>query len=291
MRAFAGFFAVAMLVGASIAHAGAPRTSPRPVPRDPRELAVPPKPVVRVYYRAKIRPRPRDSAAVVAPAYDLATTVPVFRSPRPPVRPSIRVTTAQRKVPRTVNGNPVFLPPPMAISEIAPVCGDSAIQGEVLAPIIGKLPGCGVARPVRISQIDGVVLSHKSIMDCQTARTLRGWISNSLKPALQSRGGGVKSLSIPSGYACRTRNSQPGAKISEHGKGRAIDISAFNLRDGSRISVKDGWKRWRDRRVLRRLHDTACGPFGTVLGPDANRFHRDHFHFDTARYRGGPYCR
>jgi len=30
---------------------------------------------------------------------------------------------------------------------------------------------------------------------------------------------------------------------------------------------------------------------GTVLGPEANRFHRDHFHFDTAEYRSGPYCR
>jgi len=35
----------------------------------------------------------------------------------------------------------------------------------------------------------------------------------------------------------------------------------------------------------------ACGPFGTVLGPESNRFHRDHFHFDTARYRSGSYCR
>jgi len=25
--------------------------------------------------------------------------------------------------------------------------------------------------------------------------------------------------------------------------------------------------------------------------PNANRFHRDHFHFDTARYRSGSYCR
>jgi hypothetical protein len=28
-----------------------------------------------------------------------------------------------------------------------------------------------------------------------------------------------------------------------------------------------------------------------VLGPNANSFHRDHFHFDTARYRSGSYCR
>jgi hypothetical protein len=39
------------------------------------------------------------------------------------------------------------------------------------------------------------------------------------------------------------------------------------------------------------MHKAACGPFGTVLGPNSNRFHQDHFHFDTARYRSGSYCR
>jgi len=39
------------------------------------------------------------------------------------------------------------------------------------------------------------------------------------------------------------------------------------------------------------MHRAACGPFGTVLGPNADRFHQDHFHFDTARHRSGPYCR
>jgi len=28
-----------------------------------------------------------------------------------------------------------------------------------------------------------------------------------------------------------------------------------------------------------------------VLGPEAARYHQDHFHFDTARYRSGSYCR
>ena len=44
-------------------------------------------------------------------------------------------------------------------------------------------------------------------------------------------------------------------------------------------------------KALKKMHKIACGPFGTVLGPNANRFHRDHFHFDTARYRSGSYCK
>jgi hypothetical protein len=33
---------------------------------------------------------------------------------------------------------------------------------------------------------------------------------------------------------------------------------------------------------LRRLHNGACATFRTVLGPDANEAHRNHFHFDLA---------
>jgi hypothetical protein len=42
---------------------------------------------------------------------------------------------------------------------------------------------------------------------------------------------------------------------------------------------------------LRRLHRGACETFSTVLGPDANEAHRNHFHFDLAsRRRSGSYC-
>jgi hypothetical protein len=41
---------------------------------------------------------------------------------------------------------------------------------------------------------------------------------------------------------------------------------------------------------LRRLHKGACATFGTVLGPEANEAHRDHFHFDLAHRRRSAYC-
>jgi hypothetical protein len=41
---------------------------------------------------------------------------------------------------------------------------------------------------------------------------------------------------------------------------------------------------------LRRLHKGACTAFGTVLGPDANEAHRNHFHFDLAPRRRSNYC-
>ena len=44
-------------------------------------------------------------------------------------------------------------------------------------------------------------------------------------------------------------------------------------------------------RFLRVLHKQACNTFGTVLGPEANEAHRDHFHLDLAPRRRSNYCR
>lgn len=41
---------------------------------------------------------------------------------------------------------------------------------------------------------------------------------------------------------------------------------------------------------LRRLHKGACGIFGTVLGPEANDAHRNHFHLDLASRRRSAFC-
>lgn len=171
------------------------------------------------------------------------------------------------------------------------VCGDIDIQGEVVGAVSGRLAGCGVAQAVRVRSVSGVGLSQGSIMDCRTASALKTWIERSAKPALARKEGGLKSLRVASHYACRTRNSRKGARISEHGKGRAIDISGFRLKSGKEISVLQGWRAPASAKALRRMHREACGPFGTVLGPEADKFHRDHFHFDTARYRSGSYCR
>lgn len=180
---------------------------------------------------------------------------------------------------------------PVAVSNKGSICGKRSIRGERLSPIPGRLNGCGVQEPVRVYSVAGVTLSQASIMDCTTAKVLDGWVGNSVKPTIGRLGGGIASLQVVAHYACRTRNSKPGAKISEHGKGHAIDISAFNLQNGLSITVLQGWRDRAQGKILRSLHQAACGPFGTVLGPKSDRHHQDHFHLDTARYRSGSYCR
>ena len=41
---------------------------------------------------------------------------------------------------------------------------------------------------------------------------------------------------------------------------------------------------------LREAHASACRTFGTVLGPEANNAHRNHFHVDLAERNSGSFC-
>lgn len=170
------------------------------------------------------------------------------------------------------------------------ICGDLDIQGER----IGTHPGpgsCGVDDAVRVRAVDGVRLSTPAVMDCATARALKTWVEQGLRPAIGTAGGGAEAIRVMGHYSCRPRNNQPGARLSEHSFGRAIDVGGIRLRDGTEISVLRHWNSQDHGARLRQIWQAACGPFGTVLGPNANAWHRDHFHFDTARYRSGSYCR
>ncbi|MEM9125824.1 MAG: extensin family protein, partial [Pseudomonadota bacterium] len=169
-------------------------------------------------------------------------------------------------------------------------CGDIAIQGKTVGRVSSKTQACGIKDAVQITSVSGVTLSRPATMDCGTALALNQWVDKSVKPTFKRRGPVVQ-LQVAAHYVCRTRNNRKGAKISEHGKGRAIDISGFVMADGEVVTVLDGWRKNPSRKQLMKVWRGACGPFGTVLGPNSDRYHRNHFHLDTARYRSGSYCR
>ena len=171
------------------------------------------------------------------------------------------------------------------------VCGDPDIQGEVIGRVRSENRSCGIKDAVRVTSVAGIGLSPRATIDCPTAQALKKWVENSAKPTFARTGGGLKNLRVAAHYACRTRNNLPGAKVSEHGRGKAIDISGFQFRDGTGVTVLKGWNASGSSSALRKLHKEACGTFGTVLGPQSDRFHKDHFHFDTARHGNGAYCR
>lgn len=250
----AGVFGFCLSISSIVATAFAapPETSPRPVLR-----SVPPK-------------------VATSPVLAAPPVAGLNQSLRPEVRPR-SVEDAGRTAAR--------------LRAQGAVCGDPEIQGDVIGRVASQVKGCGIAEAVGVRSVSGIALSPRATMDCPTARALKTWVERSAIPAFSGKGGGLKSLRVAAHYACRTRNNRPGGRVSEHGKGRAIDISEFRLTDGTSVSVLAGWGAPSTREAMQQVHRGACGPFGTVLGPNADRFHQDHFHFDTARYRNGVYCR
>lgn len=171
-----------------------------------------------------------------------------------------------------------------------PVCGDPRLVGRRMSSIGGGR-GCGIATPVRVTEVSGVALTAPIRVNCDTARALADWVDQTAKPAaVATMNANLASIRPVASYACRTRNNRPGGKLSEHAKGNAVDLAEFGLSDGRTVTVLNGW-RGQGAAFTKRLWKGACGPFGTVLGPNADKYHRDHFHFDVARHHGGPYCK
>ncbi len=260
----------------------------------PETLAVPGTIPFAVVPEAE-RPRPRPASFVrqTNPARQVEvvqaiSSLAILRSPRPVPRPE---NHARRSVVLAAAMIPTQPNPGAITGRRGSVCGDPGIRGETIAPIRARIQGCGLQDGVRVTEVDGVRLSTPATIDCTTAQALNRWVRDTVKPTVGRLGGGVESLEVFAHYACRTRNNQKGARVSEHGRGRAIDIGAITLRNGASISVLDHWRDSDLGQLLRAMHRGACGPFGTVLGPAADRFHQNHFHFDTARYRSGAYCR
>ena len=163
-----------------------------------------------------------------------------------------------------------------------------------IKPIRGK-GGCGIAHPISVDRLPGgIALSGKTALECSTAEALAQWTSQAAAPAARSiYGSKLVRIDQFASYVCRPRNSKKGAKLSEHGRGRAIDLGRFILADGRTIEVgfpKKGEAR--RKKFLNELRTAGCTFFRTVLGPGSDGHHKDHFHFDVAQRKGGyRYCR
>jgi Extensin-like protein C-terminus len=158
----------------------------------------------------------------------------------------------------------------------------------------GLFSVCGATRAFVMSAAahGAVTLSPPATLRCPMIPAVERWIGTVVRPAARRYlWRDLKGVTVIASYSCRTRNSIPGAKLSEHGRANAIDVSAFHLSDGRVIKVKSAWHSWgSEGRFVHAVHRGACRLFTTVLGPSADRYHHDHFHLDLARHgRDGNY--
>ena len=196
---------------------------------------------------------------------------------------------------------PLKLPPPAALSTCGAVIADLGVEAKPLPPIVeGANGACVIPAPVSVKALDGgaVAFTAKALLNCSLAETLATWMDDTVQPiAMETLGHQVTGLRIAASYACRNRDSLADAKLSEHARGNAIDISAFKLDGIGWIDVKTGWSGGGDKAAfLKQVRSSACGPFTTVLGPGSDSYHATHFHLDRAKRRtAGPshglYCK
>lgn len=154
-------------------------------------------------------------------------------------------------------------------------------------------PGCTQLGTVRLSSLAGdrsaFGVSNIGPVQCKTANAFSAWARFGVdRAARQILGSPLERIETMGSYSCR--NVAGTSRRSAHARAEAIDISGFILKDGRRINVKGDWSGGSaaEREFLRVVHRSACKRFGTVLGPDYNRAHEDHFHVEGT---GAKFCR
>lgn len=172
-------------------------------------------------------------------------------------------------------------------------------------------PACGFDNAVRITRTSIAVNAPFSLR-CRAALSLAMWERHVLQQAAQTElGTRVQKIEHLGSYACRNLYGKKTGTRSQHATADALDVTAFIMRDGRRVSVVNDWQPHarqtgprtesgdsdrqtqpasNDRlspeaRFLHTIHDGACSYFDAVLGPDYNSAHADHFHFDRGHAR------
>ena len=147
------------------------------------------------------------------------------------------------------------------------------------------LPRLGPAQGNSVAAFGPVAMKPAATLACPIVSALDRWLADSVQPAsMRWFGTRVVEIKQISAYSCRGMNGNSRAHISEHAFGNALDIAAFTLADGRKVTVKNGWKGMPEEQgFLRDIQGAACQQFNTVLAPGSNRFHYDHIHVDLMR--------
>lgn len=148
-------------------------------------------------------------------------------------------------------------------------------------------PQCGYAHAVRFRPGGALAIRYSPAdlgTNCAVAAALALWEWHVVQPAAERHfGRAVAGIDHFGSYNCRRLYGRDQGMWSEHASANAVDIAGFRLADGTRISVAGDWRdRGAKGRFLREMRDGACRLFATVLSPDYNEAHRDHFHLDQA---------
>lgn len=260
------------------------RATPDPAPAAVAEPTAPAEPDLLSVPMPRLRPSQTGEPTLGYAPANRIEAAPLM--PEPSARPA-----------NVAPSLPLIAPPPAARSTCGAVIAQLGVEAAALPPM--RDGACIVPAPVSVEGLDGgaVAFTAKALLNCSLAETLAAWMGDTVQPiAMRTLGARVTGLRIAASYACRNRDGLADAKLSEHARGNAIDISAFKVAGIGWIDVENGWSGGGAKAAfLRAVRSSACGPFTTVLGPGSDSYHSNHFHLDRAKRRtAGPsrglYC-
>jgi hypothetical protein len=223
---------------------------------------------------------------VVRPPGSVPTIDPINRAPAP-YRP-VQSYPAPLPPAQSVPGEPISIAPPGRSRSSDPT-GSAPPYSDTRAQLM-RPQAVPLGRPVSPAIAAGpAAVTPAATLACPLVATLDRFVSDQVQPmALRWFGQPVVEIRQISAYSCRGMNGDPRASISEHAFGNALDIAAFTLADGRKITVRDGWHGTPEEQGF--LHDVqgaACDAFSTVLAPGSNAYHYDHMHVDLMRRASG----
>jgi hypothetical protein len=204
---------------------------------------------------------------------------------------------AMRQRPQDLPWTPLDLDQPVGLftgRKLAALTGDAdgcrALLDRAGVDYVAMAPGgadrCRYADAVRLRAETGQIglVPAAVAPSCPVVAALKLWEWQVVQPAAEHvYGQPVRSIRHFGSYSCRRIYGRSQGDFSEHATADAIDVAAFVLKDGRQVSVLKDWKgTGKDADFLRAVRDGACGLFSTVLSPDYNEAHRDHFHLDQA---------
>lgn len=148
---------------------------------------------------------------------------------------------------------------------------------------------CPLSDVVRVRDFGPVSLNGSFLASCPLALSSALFVSQQARPLTKRfTGSELTRIEHLGSFACRNIYHRPDARRSEHATAEALDIAAFRLANGERVTVLKGWKSAKTQPWLKALLAASCGYYGNGLGPEYNAAHANHFHLGM---RGFGLCR
>jgi hypothetical protein len=158
---------------------------------------------------------------------------------------------------------------------------------EPMAPIAKG--SCSVKRPYRLTALGPsgrTALPPAATLDLGMVHGLVRWEEGMQAAAKATLGEPIAAIHVAASYDCRTMNHRRRARMSEHGKANAIDVSEFVTASGKRITVRaDSKGGGAKASFLKAVRATTCDVFQVVLGPGSDGMHEDHIHMDLGHWK------